>query len=409
MRILTPIIISALMVSTAYAQDAAPEAEVLHWFTTGAAAAALGEISQDYQEAGGVWIDNAVASGEAARAVGFNRMVGGQPPSAMMLNVGRQTDDLIDQGLLAPIDEAADASGWNQNAVAAVKEAVTRNGHIYGAPTNVNGQNWLFYNKELFERVGAPVPDTWENFWIALDKLKAEGITALAVGAQPWQLSMMFNHTLAGLGGHDLYLKVFADRDVEAIKSPEFREVVDAMVKMRDYQDPGSPNREWNIAANMLITGNAAIQIHGDWSQAEFDAADWDGYGCLIGTGDKSFIMGGDMFVFPKLSDNASEERKLGQQLLAQVMLSADTQVSYNKNKSSVPSRTDAKFEIVDRCKAQALSAMADPSLTLPADGMLLLPDTVGALMELEGELWAGTVSVDDFVTRFANAIEYAD
>jgi glucose/mannose transport system substrate-binding protein len=397
------------MVSTAYAQEAKPEAEVLHWFTTGTAAASLGEISKDFEEAGGVWIDNAVASGEAARAVGFNRMVGGVPPSAMMLNVGRQTDDLIDQGLLAPIDDAAAASGWIENAVGPIKDAVTRNGHIYGAPTNVNGNNWLFYNKTLLDQVDAPVPDTWENFWDALDKLKAGGITALAVGAQPWQISMMFNHTLAGLGGHDLYLKVFADRDVDAVKSPAFREVVDAMVKMRDYQDPGSPNREWNIAANMLITGQAAIQIHGDWSQAEFDAAGWDDYGCVLGTGDKSFIMGGDMFVFPKLPEGASVARKEGQALLATVMLAADTQVAYNEYKSSVPSRTDATFETIDRCKAQALEAMANPAQTLPADNMLLLPDAVGALSELEGELWAGTVTAEDFVARFANAIAYAE
>lgn len=409
MRIITPIIVSALMVSTAHAQEVKPEAEVLHWFTTGAVVEALGEISQDFQEAGGVWIDNAVASGEAARAVGFNRMVGGEPPSAMMLNVGRQTDDLIDQGLLAPIDEAVAESGWDVHAVGAIKDAITRNGHIYGAPTNVNGENWLFYNKALLEQVGAPVPDTWENFWTALDKLKAEGITALAIGAQPWQLRMIFDHTLAGLGGQDLYLKIYVDRDIEAIKSPEFREVVEAFVKMRDYQDPGSPNREWNIAANMLITDQAAIQIHGDWSQAEFDAAGWDGYGCLIGTGDKSFIMGGDMFVFPKLSEDASEERKEGQKLLAKVMLSPETQGAYNDHKSSVPSRTDAKSENVDRCKAQAFVAMADPTLPIPSANIVLLPDTIGALMELEGELWAGTVSVDDFVTRFANAIDYAD
>jgi glucose/mannose transport system substrate-binding protein len=40
--------------------------------------------------------------------------------------------------------------------------------------------------------------------------------------------------------------------------------------------DPGvyrSPNRKWDDTTNLVITGKALLQIHGDWMKGEFRAA----------------------------------------------------------------------------------------------------------------------------------------
>jgi glucose/mannose transport system substrate-binding protein len=119
--------------------------------------------------------------------------------------------------------------------------------------------------------------------------------------------------------------------------------------------------------------------------------------------------MGGDMFVFPKLPGNASEARVKGQELLAEIMLSAEAQSGYNASKSSVPSRVDVDVTGADKCKAQALKAMADPNVPVPSENFLLLPDASGALQELQGELWAGTVTPEAFIERFATTIAQAE
>jgi glucose/mannose transport system substrate-binding protein len=47
-----------------------------------------------------------------------------------------------------------------------------------------------------------------------------------------------------------------------------------AFKRLQGYVDAGSPNRNWNDATAMLISGKAGVQIMGDWAKGEFAAAD---------------------------------------------------------------------------------------------------------------------------------------
>ena len=71
-----------------------PRAEVIHWWTAGGESSAVKSLAESYRAAGGVWIDNAVALGEQARAVALNRMVGGNPPTAAQFNTTNQFKDI---------------------------------------------------------------------------------------------------------------------------------------------------------------------------------------------------------------------------------------------------------------------------------------------------------------------------
>src|SRR5690606_5321372 len=136
-------------------------AEVLHWWTSGGESAAVKEFAKAFNDAGGKWVDDAIAGGENARAAGINRIIGGDPPTAMQFNTGKQFDDLVAQGLLTPLDDVAEAEGWKALLPPALLDAVTRDGHIYAVPVNVHGQNWLWYSKEAFEKAGAAAPESW--------------------------------------------------------------------------------------------------------------------------------------------------------------------------------------------------------------------------------------------------------
>ena len=83
-----------------------PKAEVVHWWTSGGESAAVKTLADAYRAAGGVWIDMAVALGEQARAVAINRIVGGNPPTAAQFNTSKQFLDIVEQGMLTPMD------GW---------------------------------------------------------------------------------------------------------------------------------------------------------------------------------------------------------------------------------------------------------------------------------------------------------
>src|SRR5260221_381250 len=91
----------ATLIGAGAASAASQKAEVLHWWTSGGEPAAVRVFASQFTAAGGEWVDAAVAGGEAARAAGINRIVGGNPPTAMQFNTSKQFDELISQGLLS--------------------------------------------------------------------------------------------------------------------------------------------------------------------------------------------------------------------------------------------------------------------------------------------------------------------
>ena len=77
------------------------KAEVIHWWTSGGESAAVKVFADEFTAAGGTWIDSAVAGGENARTAGINRIVGGDPPTAMQFNTGLQFDEIV--GILGEV------------------------------------------------------------------------------------------------------------------------------------------------------------------------------------------------------------------------------------------------------------------------------------------------------------------
>jgi glucose/mannose transport system substrate-binding protein len=392
----------------ASAQDK-PKAEVMHWWTSGGESAAVKVFADQYRKAGGEWVDTAVAGGTNARAAAINRIVGGNPPTSSQFNTGKQFDDLVAQGLLNNLDKVAEDGKWKSFLPPAFVDSITRDGHIYAVPVNVHGQNWMFWSKGALEKAGLSAPPSdWDGFFAALDKLKAAGLIPIALGGQPWQERSLFNSVLLSTD-KDLYLKVYEEKSDDALKSPKFKEVVETYAKMRGYVDPGSPGRNWNDATALLITNKAGIQFMGDWMKGEFKAAGQEpdkNYVCVIGLKDENLMIGGDVFVFPKTTDAGQVK---AQELLAQTMLSPETQVLFNKEKGSMPVRTDVDTSALDSCANKGLKLLADPSKQVPVVDMLLPADTVGALDDVITNFWNDkNATPDDFVVKFSETLKSA-
>jgi len=59
--------------------------EVIHQWTSAAESAGVKVLAQKFTELGGTWVDNAISGGPNARSTAVNRVVGGNPPAAMLL------------------------------------------------------------------------------------------------------------------------------------------------------------------------------------------------------------------------------------------------------------------------------------------------------------------------------------
>src|SRR5215471_14601499 len=99
--------LAALLALAAPASAAQQRAEVIHWWTSGGESAAVKVFADQFNKAGGEWVDNAIANGANARAAAISRTVAGDPPTAMQFNTGKQFDELVENDLLASVDSVA--------------------------------------------------------------------------------------------------------------------------------------------------------------------------------------------------------------------------------------------------------------------------------------------------------------
>jgi glucose/mannose transport system substrate-binding protein len=192
---------------------------------------------------------------------------------------------------------------------------------------------------------------------------------------------------------------------VALVKSPAFRDVAESFRRLRGYVDAGSPGRNWNDATTMVIQGKAGFQFMGDWAKGEFTAAAQTAgkeYDCTV-LGDRGtpYVLGGDVFAFPKSKTGAA-----AQTLLAKTMLDPVTQIEFAKKKGSIPVRLDLDVSSLDACAQKAMKWLADKSTQVPANELLAPPAMTGALEDIISQYWNDTtVTTDAFVAKVVAAL----
>jgi glucose/mannose transport system substrate-binding protein len=401
--------ISACLLSVAPLQ--ATELEVTHWWTSGGEAAAVAEFAKAFNATGNKWVDGAIAgSGGTARPIIISRIIGGEPMGATQLNHGRQAEELIEAGLLLDLTDVAKAEGWKDIInPSKLLDACTVNGRVYCAPVNIHSAQWLWLSHAAYAEAGVAVPTNWDEFVAAGPALREKGIVPLAMGQQAWQTGLAFGVLAVALVDEDTWYAVNRDKDAKVAGGAAYRRVFAAFDDARKMSI-GSNVNDWNQATNLVITGKAGGQIHGDWAQGEFQVAGQvagKDYTCLPGLGNREILdTGGDAFYFP-VQDDADVEA--AQKELAALLVSPAVQVAFNLKKGSLPIRGDIDMSTANNCMQKGLKILADGNV-LPSGDILLSADTNSQISELMTAFWNDLyMSVDDAQEKYASIIANAD
>ncbi|MTI18047.1 carbohydrate ABC transporter substrate-binding protein [Rhodobacteraceae bacterium RKSG542] len=395
-------------VSTAYSADL----EVTHWWTSGGEAAAVKVFADAVNASGHNWVDGAIAGGGNARPIIISRIAGGDPMGATQLNTGRDAEDLIKAGLMTDLTEIAEKEGWADFIrPSKLLDSCRYEGRIYCVPVNIHSFQWMWLNRGVYEQNGLAVPTNWTEFVESSPKLAEAGVTPLAVGGEPWQLSGMSGVFQVALGGVDLYRQIQVDKSVEAAGGPEMKKVFEAIAQARTLVDNGYVGRAWNDATNMVITGKAGAQIMGDWAQGEFSVAGQvagQDYDCLPGLGANPVLdTGGDAFFFPKTGD---DETTAAQLEMASLLVSKQVQVDFNLKKGSLPIRGDINLDDANACMKKGIAILSDPENILPGSEQSFSSDTQGQMEDLWVEFFnTPEMTVAEAQGRFVEIIEFAD
>lgn len=391
-----------------------PTVEVLHYWTSGGESKAINVFKKNFESAGGKWIDSPVAGGggDAMNQVLRSRVLAGNPPGMAVLK-GPNVTEWAQLGKLATLDDVAAADDWKNILPPLLNQIAQYNGHYVAIPIDIHRVNWMWANPELFAKIGATPPKTWDEFNAVADKFKAAGITPLAHGGQPWQDATIFETVVLGLGGVDFYRKTMVEQNLDALGSPTMVKVFDEMRKIRGYVDDSFSGRDWNLATTMVMNGNAAMQIMGDWAKGEFLAAGkapGKDFLCIPTPGASGYILNSNSFAF-FASDNPDADA--GRKLLAHTMLTEPVEIEYTKYKGSIPARLGVSRESYDAC---ALASMDDLAISIKAD--TLVPSMAhematsgamrGAIVDVVTEHFNSDMTSEEAVKRLVSAVEQA-
>jgi glucose/mannose transport system substrate-binding protein len=384
-------VVWGLVAGLAAGPASAQKADVMHWWTSGGESRAVAVFAKEYDARGGTWVDDASVGPQAEHAAALNRIAGGNPPTAMQWNIGVAVQQLAEQGVLTPLDALAKQGNWIANLPPLLVKNMNYDGHVIAVPVDLHGANYMFYSPKVFDDVKLQPPKTWDEFLAMAPKIKAAGYIPLAYGANAQQVDWLFEALLVGVGGKDLYRKVWVDHDAKAAGSPEMAHVFDVMGQLRQYVDAGSPNRKWNDSLALVENNKAALMILGDWAKGDFAAANkklGTDYGCSMAPGNQdAYVMTVDVFVFPK---NTNADQQTAQNKLATLMMDPGVQTKFNAFKGALPARLDANIAELDDCAKMGQKVMAGGAANqLPNFALAFSPDTQGQIEDLLVNYWA--------------------
>ena len=374
----------------------AGEVEVLHWWTSGGEAKSVGELKKIMQGKGHTWKDFAVAGGggDNAMTVLKSRVVSGNPAAAAQIK-GPAIQEWAAEGVLANLDGVANAEKWDSLLPKVVADIMKYQGHYVAAPVNVHRVNWMWANAAVLKKAGvATMPKTWDEFFVAAEKVKKAGLIPVAHGGQNWQDFTTFESVVLGVGGAKFYNDALVKLDPKALSSDTMKKSLETFRKVKGYTDAASPGRDWNLATAMVMQEKAAFQFMGDWAKGEFLAAGkvpGKDFLCAAAPGSSgAYTFNVDSFAMFKLKD-ATAQKAQGD--LAAAIMGTEFQEVFNLNKGSIPVRLNMSMAKFDDCAKLSTKDFVDtaksgglqPSV---AHGMAIRPAAEGAIKDAVSQFW---------------------
>ena len=148
--------------------------------------------------------------------------------------------------------------------------AATIDGKIYAMPAETVQPIVLFWNKKVFDKVGAQPPQSWGDIMSLVPKFNDAGVAPISLGGQSrWTNMMWLEFLFDRIGGPEVFQAVF-DGEKDAWSNPasiegltKAQELIKANGFVKGFS---SITADSNADQALLYTGKAAMMLHGTWT-----------------------------------------------------------------------------------------------------------------------------------------------
>ena len=385
----------------------AEELVIYHGWSSPAEVMALEVLKSDFEAKGNTWIDLALPHDTGADVGLINLITGGNPPNVFMESNPGVYRDLQTLGYAQPLTEFFATKDITGNFPEAVRQAVTVDGEIMKIPVGVHIDGMVYYNLDVAEKAGVN-PESWgsmKEMFADFDKIRDAGFIPLAVGGQKWQIGYLTHTLVAALYGEALFPKLYdPEPDPAALDSDEMRGLLEWLRKWKMETDDGSPNRDWNVTTNMVIAGQALMQIHGDWMKGEWRAAGKSAgvdFGCINIPGTKGLSVTVDAWGILGGVEDAILEAEFE---FAETVVDPAVSAAFAAAKGSSPVRLDVNMDDLDICSQNVIEAVSDPGLGFVTPHNTADADWIDAIWNTMFNYWSDdSVTADDAIEDLKN------
>jgi raffinose/stachyose/melibiose transport system substrate-binding protein len=245
-----------------------------------------------------VTIDVTILENESFKSKLTTVMQSGNPPDVFHSWGGGTLAEYAKAGLLKDITKDVKGTAWGNSMAPGVWEVYSYKGKVYGAPFDM-GAITFWYNKDLLAKVGYKTfPTDWDEFIVMVKKLRAAGITPIALAAgDKWPAMHFWSYLALRLGGGQLFQDTFTGKNTKGFEDPSFvkaGQMFFDLVSIKAFQDGFLGARQSDGAA-LVANGQAAMELMGQWAPnvQKDSATDKIGLGDRLGCAPFPAIKGG--------------------------------------------------------------------------------------------------------------------
>ncbi len=343
------------------------QVEVFTWWASGSEKAGLDALVKEFnsQYPDIEFINAAVAGGAGsnAKAALASRLEAGNPPDTFQAHAGAELSDYIAADQLQDLSGLYDDLGLTEAFPSDLIDRLTVDGKIYSVPSNIHRANVTWVNTDLLKSAGidpTKAPASIDDWIKDLQKVKDSGVeTPLAIGTEWTQMQLLENVLIADLGA-DGYAGLWDGST--AWDSDGVKKAVDHYDQLMDFVNQDYAGLDWDAATQIVIDGNAAYNVMGDWAEAAFAQA-----GQTWGTEYTTWPTPGTDGVFDFLADSftlpvGAPHEKAAKDWLTTIS-SAEGQKAFNTVKGSIPARTDADPADYGEYQQSAMESFANDTI----------------------------------------------
>lgn len=180
--------------------------------------------------------------------------------------------ELVDAKAVADMSDSPALEGIQPAYVQMLKD-VSGAEEVYGVPYAANAVG-VIYNKAIFKELGLEVPQTWDEFIAAAEKVKASGkIPFYFTFKDAWTTLPSYNVLAANTQGEDFFKQLNAG---ETTFTEGHKEATEKYLKLLENGHANQDGKAYTDGNTAFANGESAMYLQGVWAIPEIKKANPD-------------------------------------------------------------------------------------------------------------------------------------